>query len=131
MKKTQLASCFIIAGFLGVHQLARAADPAHPDQPIVSPGDAIARLKQGNGRFTAENPQHPHKSVDERNYMAANSYENPGAIPWASLASRPPNDAQNSRRVSIRLRSSSVVPIRVCRPKSSLMKGSEICSLFE
>src|SRR5262249_30996869 len=60
--------------------LPRAADPTHPDQPIVSPAEAISRLKEGNGRFTAGNPQHPHESVDERNYMAANSYENAGMI---------------------------------------------------
>jgi carbonic anhydrase len=80
MRKTQLASCFIAVSLVGTNQLAEAADPAHPDQPIVSPAEAISRLKEGNGRFTAGNPQHPHESSDERNYMAANSYESAGAI---------------------------------------------------
>ena len=80
MKKTQLASCFIIAGLLGAHQVTRAADPAHPDQPIVSPTEAISRLKEGNARFTAGNPQHPHESSDDRSYVAKNSYENAGTI---------------------------------------------------
>src|SRR5215475_49886 len=80
MKKTQLASCLIIAGWLGAPQFARAADPAHPDQPMVSPAEAISRLKEANGRFAAGNPQHPHESSDDRSYMAKNSYENADAI---------------------------------------------------
>ena len=80
MKNVRFASLLVVASLLIGNQLARAADPAHPDQPIVSPSDAISRLKEGNGRFTAGNPQHPHESLDERRYMAANSYENPGTI---------------------------------------------------
>jgi carbonic anhydrase len=80
MKKTQLASCLIIAGLLGIPQFARTADPAHPDQPIIAPAEALSRLKEGNGRFTAGNMQHPHESSDDRSYMARNSYENAGAI---------------------------------------------------
>jgi carbonic anhydrase len=80
MKKLQFVCCFIAVSLVGESYFARASDPAHPDQPIVSPAEAISRLKEGNGRFTAGNPQHPHESVDERKYMAANSYENAGAI---------------------------------------------------
>jgi carbonic anhydrase len=80
MKKTQLVSCFIVASLLVASQFARAAEPTHPDQPIVAPAEGIARLKEGNGRFTSGNGLHPHDSVDERNYMAANSYENAGTI---------------------------------------------------
>jgi carbonic anhydrase len=80
MRKTQLVSCFIVATSVVGNQFTRGADPAHPDRPIVSPGEAISRLKEGNGRFTAGNPQHPHESVDERKYMAANSYENAGVL---------------------------------------------------
>jgi carbonic anhydrase len=80
MRKTKLASSFIVASLLGVTQLAWAADPAHPDQPIISPADAVSRLKEGNGRFTAGNPHRPHDLVDERKYIAANSYENAGTI---------------------------------------------------
>ena len=80
MRKTQLVSCFIVAILVGGNQFTRADDPAHPDQPIVPPAEAIARLKQGNERFTAGNPQHPHEAVDERKYVAANSYENAGVI---------------------------------------------------
>ena len=80
MIKIQLIYCFIVASLAVGNQCARAADPAYPDQPIVSPAEAISRLKEGNGRFSAGNPQHPHESVDERKYMAANSYENAGTI---------------------------------------------------
>jgi carbonic anhydrase len=81
MKNTTFTTCFIVVTLLAANQFTRAADPDHPDQPIVSPADAIAQLKEGNGRFTAGNLQHPHESVDERKYMAANSYENAGTIP--------------------------------------------------
>src|SRR5262249_32944927 len=80
MKKTRLVSCFIVAGLFSANQFAGAAEPTHPDQPVVSPSDAIARLKQGNGRFTAGNMQHPHHSSEERTHMAKNSYENAGMI---------------------------------------------------
>jgi carbonic anhydrase len=78
MKKTQLASSFIILSLLGANQFMRAADPAHPDQPMVAPADAISKLKEGNGRYTSGNQQHPHESSEERSYMATNSYENAG-----------------------------------------------------
>jgi carbonic anhydrase len=80
MKNMRFASSFVVFSLLVGNQPGRAADPTHPDQPIVSPAEAISRLKEGNGRFTAGNPQHPHESVDERKYMAANSYENAGII---------------------------------------------------
>jgi hypothetical protein len=98
MRKTQLVSCFIVASLLAANQFTRAANPDHSDQPIVPPADAIARLKEGNGRFISGNV-HPHEK-------------------------------QNSSRVSTRLPSFSVARIRVCHPKSSLMKASEICSSF-
>lgn len=80
MRKTQLVSCLIVASLFVVNQFIQAADPDHPDQPIVSPAEAISRLKEGNGRFTTGNMQHPHESSDERSYMAKNSYENASMI---------------------------------------------------
>ena len=47
---------------------------------MISPADALARLKEGNGRFIAGNMQHPHESSDERAFIAKNSYENPDAM---------------------------------------------------
>ena len=78
MRKTHLAACALLVNFIWTNQFARAADPTHPDQPMVSPADAISKLKEGNGRFTAGNMQHPHESSEERSYMASNSYENAG-----------------------------------------------------
>jgi carbonic anhydrase len=80
MRKTQFASCFIVASLLAANQFARTAEPVHSDQPMVSSAEALSRLKEGNSRFTAGRPQHPDESTEERAYMAKNSYENAGAI---------------------------------------------------
>jgi carbonic anhydrase len=78
MKKAQLAFCLIVVGFLGAKQVARAADPTDRNKPMVAPTEAISLLKQGNGRYTSGNQQHPHESSAERAFMATNSYENVG-----------------------------------------------------
>jgi carbonic anhydrase len=78
MKKAHLSSCFVLVSLIVMNQFARAADPTHPDRPMVPPAEAISKLKEGNGRFVAGNMQHPHESSEERSYMAANSYENAG-----------------------------------------------------
>jgi carbonic anhydrase len=78
MRNAQLASCFVVVGLLSTTQMTSAADPAHPDQPMVAPAEAISKLKEGNGRYTSGNQQHPHESSQERSYMATNSYENAG-----------------------------------------------------
>jgi carbonic anhydrase len=78
MKKTQLASCFVVVSLLGANHFVRAADPAHPDQPMVAPTEAISKLKEGNSRYTGGNQQHPHESREDRSYLATNSYENAG-----------------------------------------------------
>jgi carbonic anhydrase len=80
MRKTQLVPWFIVVGMVVGDQFARAAEPVDRDRPIISPAEAISRLKEGNARFTAGNPQHPHESSDERSYIAKNSYENAGVI---------------------------------------------------
>jgi carbonic anhydrase len=78
MKKAQLASCVALVTLVGMNQFARAADPAHANQPIVPPAEAISKLKEGNGRYTSGSQQHLHESREERSYMATNSYENVG-----------------------------------------------------
>jgi carbonic anhydrase len=78
MTKTYLAFLVLTAGVLSCKQLACAADPAHADQPVVLPAEAMSRLKEGNGRYTSGNQQHPHESSQERTYMATASYENLG-----------------------------------------------------
>jgi carbonic anhydrase len=79
MTKKFLALLLITAGLCVGNQFARAADPAHPDEPIVPPAEAMSRLKEGNGRYTS-GKEHPHESSEERAYMATNSYENAGVI---------------------------------------------------
>ena len=74
MTKKFLSLLLITTSICVGNQFARAADPPHPDQPIVPPTEAMSRLKEGNGRFTAGNAQHPHESSEERAYMATNSY---------------------------------------------------------
>ncbi|HEY6153315.1 MAG TPA: carbonic anhydrase [Candidatus Udaeobacter sp.] len=80
MRKMQLVSCFIVINLLVASKFARAAEPTDRDRPMVSPTEAISRLKEGNGRFIAGNVQHPHETTDERAFIAKNSYENPDAI---------------------------------------------------
>jgi len=70
MKKTQLAICFVVSGLLGTIQLAGAADPSHSDQPAVAPIEAIAKLKEGNGRYTSGNLQHPGQTTERRTELA-------------------------------------------------------------
>src|SRR5881394_343735 len=81
MKKTQLAACFIIAGLLGAPHFAQAADPAHSDQPSVAPAEAIAKLKEGNGRYTSGNVQHPGQTAERRTELAKTQH------PFAAIVS--------------------------------------------
>jgi carbonic anhydrase len=79
MTKTRIALLVLTAAFIS-SKVVYADDPAHADQPIVPPTEAMSRLKEGNGRYTRGNQQHPHESSEERAYMATNSYENAGMI---------------------------------------------------
>jgi len=80
MTKTRIPLLLVLLGLVGNNQFVCAADPDHADQPIVPPAEAIARLKQGNERYTRGNPQHPHESIAERTQLATNSYENASLI---------------------------------------------------
>jgi carbonic anhydrase len=81
MKKTQLAFCFLFSGLLGSNPLTRAADPAHSDQPSVAPAEAISKLKEGNGRYTSGNLQHPGQTTERRTELAKSQY------PFAAIVS--------------------------------------------
>src|SRR2546430_2020484 len=70
MRKAQLLSCFVVAGLLSSNYVARAADPAHSDQPAVAPAEAISKLKEGNGRYTSGNLQHPGQTAERRTELA-------------------------------------------------------------
>ncbi len=80
MTKIRIALLVLTAGTLSGSQVAYAGDPAHTDQAIVPPAKATSRLKEGNGRYTSGNQQHPHESSEERAYIATNSYENAGML---------------------------------------------------
>src|SRR6266571_688995 len=80
MTKTYLALIVLVAGGLSCNQLVCAGGPAHADQAIVPPAEAMSRLREGNGRYTRGNPQHPHESSEDRALLATNSYENASLI---------------------------------------------------
>src|SRR5206468_8535851 len=81
MIKTKFLFCFIAVGLLGPNQFARAADPAHSDQPSVAPAEAISKLKEGNGRYTSGNLQHPGQTTERRNELAKTQH------PFAAIVS--------------------------------------------
>ena len=74
MRKTQLASCIVIVSLLGSSQFTGAADPAHSDQPSVAPAEAISKLKEGNGRYTGGNLQHPGQTAERRIELAKSQH---------------------------------------------------------
>ncbi len=81
MKKTQLASCLIAVSLLAASQFTLAADPTHPDQPSVAPAEAISKLKEGNGRYTSGNLQHPGQTTERRTELAKTQH------PFAAIVS--------------------------------------------
>jgi carbonic anhydrase len=81
MKKAYLASCVALVSLVGMNQFARAADPNHPDQPSVAPAEAISKLKEGNGRYTSGNLQHPGQTTERRTELAKTQH------PFAAIVS--------------------------------------------
>jgi carbonic anhydrase len=57
-----------------MRQFARAADPAHSDQPAVAPAEGISKLKEGNGRYTSGNLQHPGQTTERRAELAKSQH---------------------------------------------------------
>src|SRR5438309_8915625 len=80
MRKAQLTACFIVFGLLRSNQLAKAADPAHPDQPSVAPAEAISKLKEGNARYTSGNLQHPGQTTERRTELAKTQHPFAGIV---------------------------------------------------
>src|SRR3989442_15551886 len=70
MRKIQTVCCFVVFSLLAAHHFAFAADPAHPEQPSVAPAEAISKLKEGNGRYTSGNLQHPGQTAERRTELA-------------------------------------------------------------
>ena len=81
MKKTQLASCLVAVSWLAASQFTLAADPAHSDQPSVAPAEAISKLKEGNGRYTSGNLQHPGQTTERRTELTKTQH------PFATIVS--------------------------------------------
>jgi carbonic anhydrase len=88
MKKTRLVACFIVVTLLSANQLTRAADPAHSEQPAVAPAEAISKLKEGNGRYTSGNLQHPGQTTERRTELTKSQH--PFAIIVSCSDSRVP-----------------------------------------
>jgi carbonic anhydrase len=80
MKKAHLASCIALVTLIGMNQFAQAADPAHSDQPSVAPAEAISKLKEGNGRYTSGNPQHPGQTTERRTELAKTQHPFAGIV---------------------------------------------------
>ena len=66
MKKTLLSSYVVALSLLAASQFALAADPAHSEQPTVAPAEAVSKLKEGNGRYTSGNLEHPGQTTERR-----------------------------------------------------------------
>jgi carbonic anhydrase len=88
MKKLQLASWLILFSLLAASQFALAADPAHPEQPTVAPAEAISKLKEGNGRYTSGNLEHPGQTTERRAELAKDQH--PFAVILSCSDSRVP-----------------------------------------
>ena len=88
MKRSQFVSWLIAVSLVGGSQLARAADPAHPEQPTVAPAEAIAKLKESNARYTSGNLQHPGQTTERRAELTKSQH--PFAIILSCSDSRVP-----------------------------------------
>src|SRR5213080_4683506 len=88
MKNALVISLYVFISLFGANQFARAADPAHSDQPGVAPADAISKLKEGNGRYTSGNLQHPGQTAGRRMELATSQH--PFAIIVSCSDSRVP-----------------------------------------
>jgi carbonic anhydrase len=88
MRKTYLALLVLTAGLLSGNQVVDASDPAHADQSSVAPAEGISRLKEGNGRYTSGNQQHPRQSSEEREKLTKSQH--PFAIVLGCADSRVP-----------------------------------------
>jgi carbonic anhydrase len=81
MRNTPFAFCFIVFSLLSANQFARAADPAHSDQPSLAPAEAISKLKEGNARYTSGSVQHPGQTAERRTELARTQH------PFAAILS--------------------------------------------
>jgi carbonic anhydrase len=88
MKKPHVATCLMVVSFVGATLFVEAADPAHPEQPTVAPAEAIAKLKEGNTRYTSGNLQHLGQTTERRAELTKSQH--PFAIILSCSDSRVP-----------------------------------------
>ena len=88
MKKLQRVSWLIVISLIAASQFALAADPADPEQPTVAPAEAVSKLKEGNGRYTTGNLQHPGQTTERRAELAKDQH--PFAVILSCSDSRVP-----------------------------------------
>jgi carbonic anhydrase len=81
MKKAHLASCCALVSLVVMSQFAQGADPAHSGQASVPPEEALSKLKEGNGRYTSGNLQHPGQTAERRTELARTQH------PFAAILS--------------------------------------------
>ena len=80
MKNTLIIFLYAFVSLFGTSQFVRAADPAHSDQPSVPPAEAISKLKEGNGRYTSGNLQHPGQTAERRTELAKTQHPFAGIV---------------------------------------------------
>jgi carbonic anhydrase len=80
MKNARLTSLLLSITLLGANQFVRAADPGHSDQPSIAPAEAISKLKEGNGRYTSGNLQHPGQTAERRTELAKTQHPFAGIV---------------------------------------------------
>ena len=81
MNNVYVAAGLIVVSLICANLFLEAADPAHPEQPSVAPGEAISKLKEGNGRYTRGNLQHPGQTTERRSELTKTQH------PFASILS--------------------------------------------
>src|SRR5258708_12313050 len=81
MRTRQLASCFVVVSLLGGNEIGRGGDACRRDQASVAPAEAISQLKEGNGRYTSGNLQHPGQTTERRTELAKTQH------PFAAIVS--------------------------------------------
>src|SRR2546428_5927950 len=81
MKNALIIFLYAFVSLFGASEFVRAADPAHSDQPSVAPAEAISKLKEGNGRYTSGNVQHPGQTAERRTELANTQH------PFATIVS--------------------------------------------
>jgi carbonic anhydrase len=74
MRNALFIILYAVVSLLGANQIVRSADPSHREQPAVAPAEATSKLKEGNGRYTGGNLQHPGQTTEQRADLAKSQH---------------------------------------------------------